>query len=105
MTDAPAYVMRRMTMANSTSQIGKALGDAINDGHHVPTHIKLGTKAVMIEALDRIIAGYWDAQARPAKTKKKSDLCKITAEECNAWLRTLPPLPHAYDEPGEVTAK
>lgn len=50
------------------------------------------TNADRIKLIREARSRYYDQPGGPPKPKKKRDpLCKITAAECNAWLRSLPP--------------
>lgn len=69
--------------------------------YQVSSAVTWTTNKARREYIEACRRRFWDdqaAQPRPATrtdprtTTRKPSLCTITAEECNAWLRSLPPL-------------
>ncbi|MGH1417187.1 MAG: hypothetical protein ACRBB0_27125 [Pelagimonas sp.] len=53
------------------------------------------TKEILINRIERARRWYWDDQQRAKpKTVRRNALCQITADECNAFLRSLPDVDH-----------
>lgn len=68
-------------------------GDDQNGSYAVP-----GRKSDLRDWINDRRRAYWDTAhtgGQPSKRRKnrvRADLCEITAAECNAWLRSLPPV-------------
>jgi len=100
---APAYALVNPSMKHTAATLAKWLAETPG----FKPGLKM-SKEDMIVRLNAARQAYWDkahkeanaavpsrAHKAAAKAATRADLCLIAADEWNAWLRTLPPVPLA----------
>lgn len=75
------------------SDLIRLVHQAVCAGFERPS--ELHTNAKMAAFIRDCRQSYWDAKhdAQENAPSVRTDLCEITAAECNAFLRSLPPVP------------